>query len=327
MKIDKLICIAFGICALFGTGITVSAQYKIRYSGPIIDMHMHARLKMVRDANGNPLPRPCDPVPTCVQIPAFAKEDGDVLRLTLQEMDRYNIVLGFLSDDVPSVEQWVAAAPGRFIPSPSVSDPAKADLAALREGFRSGKLRGMGELLNQYEGIAANDPRMDPIFALANEFDLPTLIHHNGGAGPSSKFRIAQGHPELLQEVCEKYPHLRLYVENAGFPFLDEIIALLFRYPNVYVDVSTATWIKPRPLFHQFLRGLIAAGLSKRIMFGSDQMEWPGAIEAAVESIDSADFLTPEQKADIFYNNAARFLRLSDKGIAKHHEMAKDHGK
>jgi predicted TIM-barrel fold metal-dependent hydrolase len=38
-----------------------------------------------------------------------------------------------------------------------------------------------------------------------------------------------------------------------------------------------------------------------------------------VEAIESASFLTAEQKADIFYNNAARFLRLSDEEIAKHH--------
>ena len=36
-------------------------------------------------------------------------------------------------------------------------------------------------------------------------------------------------------------------------------------------------------------------------MFGSDQMVWPEAIGMAVEAINSADFLTSEQKADIFY--------------------------
>ncbi len=30
----------------------------------------------------------------------------------------------------------------------------------------------------------------------------------------------------------------------------------------------------------------------------------------AVEGIESARFLTPAQKRDIFYNNAARFLRM-----------------
>ena len=32
-----------------------------------------------------------------------------------------------------------------------------------------------------------------------------------------------------------------------------------------------------------------------------------------------ADFLTEEQKRDIFYNNTARFLRLSQEEIARHH--------
>jgi predicted TIM-barrel fold metal-dependent hydrolase len=47
-------------------------------------------------------------------------------------------------------------------------------------------------------------------------------------------------------------------------------------------------------------------------MFGSDQMVWPEKIGAAVEAIEQAPFLTDEQKRDIFYNNAARFLRLDD---------------
>jgi predicted TIM-barrel fold metal-dependent hydrolase len=33
----------------------------------------------------------------------------------------------------------------------------------------------------------------------------------------------------------------------------------------------------------------------------------------AIEGIESAKFLTEEQKRDIFYNNAARFLQLEEK--------------
>ncbi len=43
-------------------------------------------------------------------------------------------------------------------------------------------------------------------------------------------------------------------------------------------------------------------------------MIWPETIRLAIETIESADFLTDEQKRDIFYNNAARFLRLDEKG-------------
>ncbi len=53
-------------------------------------------------------------------------------------------------------------------------------------------------------------------------------------------------------------------------------------------------------------------------MFGSDQMQWPETIDLAVDAIQSADFLNAVQKADIFYNNAAQFLRLSKEDIARH---------
>jgi hypothetical protein len=72
-------------------------------------------------------------------------------------------------------------------------------------------------------------------------------------------------------------------------------------------------------MFHRYLRSLVEAGLAKRLMFGSDQMTWPETIGLAIEAIESADFLTPEQRRDIFYNNAARFLRLSEQEIARHH--------
>jgi hypothetical protein len=54
-------------------------------------------------------------------------------------------------------------------------------------------------------------------------------------------------------------------------------------------------------------------------LFGSDAMIWPETIDVAIQSIETATFLTEEQKRDIFYRNAARFLRLSEQEIASHH--------
>jgi uncharacterized protein len=42
-------------------------------------------------------------------------------------------------------------------------------------------------------------------------------------------------------------------------------------------------------------------------------MAWPQAIGLAIETIEAAPFLTPAQKRDILYNNAARFLRLTNR--------------
>ena len=45
-------------------------------------------------------------------------------------------------------------------------------------------------------------------------------------------------------------------------------------------------------------------------MYGSDQMVWPHGIEKSIKQLDSYEFLTEEDKRDIFYNNAVQFLGL-----------------
>ena len=236
-------------------------------------------------------------------------------------MDESNIVKAFLSDSLEDVYRWTAAAPGRFIPSPVLPRRGTGDfpnIDSLRAEYLAGRLHGMGEIRSQFAGIAADDPRLEPFYALAEEFDVPVLLHHHGTGAPSEKFRISLGHPEQLEEVLVRHPTLRIYIEQSGFPFLDETIALMYRYPNVYGDLS---WHEnPREIWEWYLRRLLDAGLGKRLMFGSDAApSRTHLITQAVEAIESASFLTDEQKADIFYNNAARFLRLSDEEIAQHH--------
>ena len=93
-------------CALLlAAAIPASANSQERL--PIIDMHMHARISMSRDEVGQPLTRPCMPRP-CYGAPAAVQNDEDILRLTLEAMDQYNIVLGFLSEKPDLVKQWIA---------------------------------------------------------------------------------------------------------------------------------------------------------------------------------------------------------------------------
>ena len=122
-----------------------------------------------------------------------------------------------------------------------------------------------------------------------------------------------------LEEVLVKHPNLRVYIMHAGFPMLDDLLALLYAHPQVYVDVGYIVWGQPRAAFYRYLQGIVEAGFGNRVMFGSDQIVWPGVIERSIASIDDAPFLSVEQKRDIFYNNAARFLRLSEEQIAAHH--------
>ena len=97
--------------------------------------------------------------------------------------------------------------------------------------FEAGRLQVMGEIGAQYRGIPPNDPVLEPFFALAEALDVPTLIHCEGVAGASRQFQLAHGDPRLLQEVLQRHPNLRLWVENAGYPYLEGMIALMYRYP------------------------------------------------------------------------------------------------
>jgi len=122
-----------------------------------------------------------------------------------------------------------------------------------------------------------------------------------------------------LEEVLVKHPRLRLYIMHAGYPMLDDLLAVLYAHPQVHVDTGVIVFTQPRPAFYGYLQAIVEAGFANRVMFGSDQMVWPGVIERAIETIESASFLSEQQKRDILYNNAARFLRLSEVEIAKHH--------
>ena len=121
-------------------------------------MHMHARVTMPRTAGGEPIRRFCTPAP-CTEHPAAAKTDEDILRLTLEAMDRHNIVLGLLSDQLEHIVPVGRGGPGTLpCITGFVRDPAVIDPDFLRQEYDAGRLQGTGELGNQYAGIQAMIP-------------------------------------------------------------------------------------------------------------------------------------------------------------------------
>lgn len=241
------------------------------YTGPIIDMHLHA---FPADGNGpapnvmcpgiaanlkydskEPWPAvlermmqepPCD---NPIQGPAT---DEEVRNQTIEYMKKYN-VRGVLSGTTDEIKKWQAAAPGLFIPG--------LDLNIRRDGttpeeisrlFDAGEMEVLAEVTNQYSGV---------------------LMH-------------------------------------AGYPFVEDLKALLYLYPQLYIGVGVLQIALPREEYYRFLGALVTSGFIDRIMFGSDQMNWPGAIEEGINAINHAPFLSVEQKQAILHDNAVRFLRL-----------------
>lgn len=290
---------------------------------PIIDMHLHASTfeEFGSWSNENRPPHPT------TGKPPEAKTSADILRLTLEAMDRYNIKLGMLSGRLETVYAWKAKAPDRFLASVEfggrpASDAKALDptpsLDSLRREQAAGRLQGLGEITSPYEGIDFDGPELAPYFALAAELKMPVGVH-TGLTFPDAvhtccpSYRIERGNPVHLDEVLARNPSLRLYLMHMGDVWQESTLAILHMYPQVYIDVAAMDWgAIPREQFYANLQGLIRAGFGKRIMFGSDQMVWPELIGQAIEAIESAPFLSEQEKHGIFYNNAARFLGLPE---------------
>lgn len=285
---------------------------------PIIDVHIHSVGPRL-DSQGTPIPIYClnDRIP-CDNPPSKFTTRETVIAGVIEAMKSQSIVLGVLLGG-PLEEDYLRAGQERFLRAATDNLTGGPSPDTVRALLQNGTAKAIGELGPPYLGVSPADAMFAPYIALAAEFDVPVLIHAAGIGARQPAYLAAMGRPLLLEPVLKKRPKLRLYVENAGYPFGDEMMAILYMYPNVYVDVSTITWIIPRTAFHDYLQRIIRAGFGDRIMFGTDQMGFPEITSTAIEAINSAKFLTAEQKRDIFYNNAARFLRLTPEQIAKHH--------
>lgn len=316
------------------------AAEPVDHGGPVIDMHLHA-FPMDELPPGTPacpgdqrvrVPTidPAEEIDfasfvTC-ERPIFAAADDAALRDdTIAALRRHDVRRAVTEGPMELVAEWRKAAPGVLIPGVAFGAREDKSIDELRRLHAAGQLRVLGEAYIQYRGHRVDDPRYEPYFALAEELDIPVALHMGEGPPAAARFpgyeayRASLGSPFLLEDVLRRHPKLRIYVMHYGSPLVDEMIAMMFTHPNLYVDVACNDWAFPRAQFHDALRRMVDAGLGKRIMFGSDQMYWPDAIGKAIESIETAPFLDAEQKRDILYDNAARFLRLSDAEIAADH--------
>lgn len=270
----------------------------------------------------------------------LAMDDAAYRERVLQEMDAQNITRSVLHmNEESDIEDWVDAAPGRFLAGPSFpcwqnEDGTSScnwngenwpDLDWMRENYRAGKMQIMGEMFFVYTGVAPNDPRMDPYWALAAELDIPVAVHVNRGPPPDSpvrppgccpNFDPELGNPALLRPILEQYPDLKIWIQHAGFPalpmldnidYLEETFALLEDYPNIYVDMTALNAAVPAPIHAAAVEDFLNRGFGDRIMMGTDN--WPA--EQVIARYESFEFLSDSQRRDILHDNAARFFDLN----------------
>lgn len=327
-----------------GLSLALPAQAR----DPIIDMHLHAS---AADDQGPPPLAICTPIasmpvwdqrtpwveamvaffkhPTCSDPIWSPTTDDEIMRRSLAIMERRNVI-GVVNDRYARVMAWRKQAPERVLAGLAPDDKEFGDAKAMVASFaplkKAGDVAVIGEVGTQYAGISPDSPKLEPLWTAAEALDLPVSLHIGPGPPgtpylPGMGYRAKMSSPLLLEDALVRHPKLRINLMHAGYPMLDDTLALLYAHPQVYVDVGVIVYTQPRAAFYRYLQALVDAGFGKRIMFGSDQMIWPEAIERSIQVIEQAPFLSPAQKRDIFYDNAARFLRLDARTIARHHAM------
>jgi predicted TIM-barrel fold metal-dependent hydrolase len=269
---------------------------------PVIDVHLHAFgtdwVNYFRDTSWFP--------------PGRATNSDSLREQTLRLLQESGVRKAVASGiDQSIVSRWHAAAPDRLIPALVLT--LETPLDTVRARVKNGTIQVLGEAIWQYQGLPPDDRRLEPFWALAEELDLPLGIHL--GPGPPGiqremPFRAGLGDPLALEAVLARHPRLRVWVMHAGWPLADRMVALLQSFPQVYVDIALINGMLPPAEFESYLRRLVNAGFGRNIMYGSDQALWPAAIPSTIKTIQSAEFLTEDQKQDILCANAARFLRL-----------------
>ena len=288
--------------------LPAGAQQRALTRGPVIDVHLHG------GATASGLPY---------------KTDSEFLQFALAELRRHNVVLALTSvrSGPQYIALWRAADPERVVVGPQLTwrDDAWPDTAWLRREFVARRIGFVGELGYVYLGLPPTDPRVQALFALAHEFDVPVAAHigmrprESLPSGCCPNFDDRFGDPALLRPILQRFPGLRLYLMHVGgrnTDYFEHAIELMREFPNVYGDMSVVAARAPREVFHSNLRRLIEEGLLDRIMFGSDGAAYIGA---NIDAFEAVPFLTEQQKRAIFYDNAARFLRLDPQQIERHH--------
>ena len=205
------------------------------------------------------------------------------------------------------VAALAAQAPDRLLGMAAV-DPHKG-MRALRDLEQAYHELGMRSLCLEpwLHKLNSNDKRYYPIYAKCVELDIPVWIHTSLNFVP--QLTMDYGRPIYLDEVAGHFPELKIIAGHGGWPWVNEMMALLWRHGNVYTDISA---VRPRYI------GMAGTGwdtitrygnslLQDKVLFGT---AWPAQpFKESIEEIRALP-LKDDVKSKWLGGNARRVFRL-----------------
>jgi hypothetical protein len=190
-------------------------------------------------------------------------------------------------------------------------DPAKGALA-VREVHRCVEdlgLRGM-KFMPLTQAFFLDDPFVQPVFEACADLSVPVMIHTGttgigAGAPGGMGIRLKYGRPiPHLDDLAAEIPHLTIIGAHPGWPWCEEMIAVMWHKANVFMDLSG--WA-PKYLPESIVQNANTL-LKDRVLFGSDFPVFHP--DRWMSEFTEADF-RDEVRDGILRGNAARLLGIN----------------
>lgn len=230
--------------------------------------------------------------------------------LLLRDMDEAGVTTGVVmgrcsglygSVSNQDVADIVKAYPGRFVGIGSV-DPSnrRAAIRQIDEALSLG-LKGINLEPGAYAlPLYADDRRLYPVYAHCEDRGVPVTVMAGGSAGPDLSYTC----PVHIDRVAADFPDLRIAISHGAWPWVQEILHVAFRRPNVYI--SPDQYLCNMPGMNDYL---IAANgyLADRFLYASS---YPFISVKGYADWFRTLPVRPELLDRIMYGNAARFLGL-----------------
>jgi len=239
-------------------------------------------------------------------IPALSDGKADGLLKCMQEdgID-ISVVLNVATnvEQVENVNRFAAFIKEHYpnlIPFGSLH-PQSENPRKIVKALKDGGIKGI-KLHPDYVETPVDDERFAPVFAAADEFDMPVVIH--AGWDFKSPDHVHASADAILK-VIGRFPNLKLVCAHFGCNrFWDDVVKKLCG-KNLYFDTAIAC--ERFGMKRETAETIIKNHDDEKILFGSD-MPWCRAQEV-LRFIDSLD-IPGEQKEKIYYKNAKKLLGL-----------------
>ncbi|MCB0776253.1 MAG: amidohydrolase family protein [Chitinophagaceae bacterium] len=213
----------------------------------------------------------------------------------------------------PSVKQVVEAT--RDIPSLgtvagiSYLNYKEKDLREMADYLRSGEIKAF-KLYPGYEPFYPYDKRLQVIYELAIEFDIPVMFHSGDTYTPKGKIRFS--HPLHIDDVAVDFPELKIVICHVGNPWIRDCMEVVYKNKNVYADVSGLVLGDFSDKFERYMKEqleemILYAGDPQYLLYGTD---WPiSTMKSYLNFMKQLD-LSDDKKELIYWKNAAKLFKI-----------------